>query len=439
MLQEALPLAWEEALRFAQEKGFATKKEIKKRIDLAEKYNLEVEHFFYDPEKLEKEIPSQEQIKSTAQTLTYTNEFAKEFSQQFKTPVLCIFNARCGTIYSYGMDTRNNQLNYQFKELFKKENKMVRELRNEFSRDLKSNQCWRTNKRLALIKTANKWMENGRLSYHLEYDLNTKFPSAGSSDYIDNKTGDIINKNERDGLHMKKSDVNFFFVDSSSFRHGPASFSRIIHRMQVGNFKYLRRKHIDDYGQDKLSPDRAVLNILSQTNESSPVSTKILFDPSTNNDLKKVSYVEAGVSKKGYGDVWWDNFPQVLGKIGKKFVHKLERLFPTEKFAKSAQCVEYLSRKVKVALRYYQKDEEGRNWYERNFEGIMLGKKNVPEKGSKEYLEMFRKWVPYETDEKGEGKLDDKGYPIPRKEAPMTMAAEDELARVEAAMGEIEK
>lgn len=65
-----------------------------------------------------------------------------------------------------------------------------------------------------------------------------------------------------------------------------------------------------------------------------------------------------------------------------------------------------------------------------------IGKEKAPEKGTKEYLAMFRKWVPYETDEKGEAKLDEKGYPIPRKTAPMTVAAEDELARVEAAMEE---
>jgi len=42
--------------------------------------------------------------------------------------------------------------------------------------------------------------------------------------------------------------------------------------------------------------------------------------------------------------------------------------------------------------------------------------------------------VPYETDEKGEAILDDKGYLMPCRTAPMTMAAEDELARIEAAM-----
>ena len=41
--------------------------------------------------------------------------------------------------------------------------------------------------------------------------------------------------------------------------------------------------------------------------------------------------------------------------------------------------------------------------------------------------------------DKGETVLDDERYPIPRKDAPMAMAAEDELARLEAAMEELEE
>ena len=59
MLKHALPLSWERALenlivKEANSEKFL-KEKIKKRIDLAKKYNLETEHFFYDPEKLEKD------------------------------------------------------------------------------------------------------------------------------------------------------------------------------------------------------------------------------------------------------------------------------------------------------------------------------------------------------------------------------------------------
>jgi len=114
MLRKSLPLVWEEALRVAQEKGFATPEGIKKRIDLAKKYNLEIEHFFYSPEQLKKEIPTQELIKKTAKESEYIRELIKEFSIQSNKPVLCIFNARGGTIYSYGADNLNTCLNSQY-------------------------------------------------------------------------------------------------------------------------------------------------------------------------------------------------------------------------------------------------------------------------------------------------------------------------------------
>ncbi|MBU4332751.1 hypothetical protein KKD19_02840 [Patescibacteria group bacterium] len=437
MLKEALPLAWEEALRFAKREGFAVKEEIKKRIDLAKKYNLEVEHFFYDPEELNKEIPNQQEFVKTAEGLELVNEFAEEFSKHYKKPMFCIFNARNGTIFSYGMDTLSTQLNTQLEKITVKEEKSVQELRNEFARGLKENPHYKMNKNLALIETAKNWMNQGKIEY-LSLGLKRFRVSSATADASSDYRHAFNPREEavmKECVKMLEDDLcSVVFIDASAkFRQTldfPHSFSAIDSEMARQGAD--RGFEFTELMEPGVEIKRSVKYAVNETD----------FRREKWGFLDVTSSKSMKTGKEWFQ--WFDNFPQLYGKFGKEFGHR-DRVFElnkggessNERIIQSAQRIEYLSQKVKIALRYYQKDEEDRNWYERNFEGIMLGKKDAPEKGSKEYLEMLRKWVPYESDEKGEAKLDDKGYPIPRKEAPMTMAAEDELARVEAAMGEL--
>lgn len=448
MLKEALPLVWEEALKYliAQriEKYFQAiqeeyhkktgrgipllneamkclpqdvqddlKREIKRRLDLAKKYNLEAEHFFYSPEKLERKIPTQEQIEKTAKEMTLVNEFLREFSKYSKKPVFCIFNARGGTIYSYGLDTLNAQLNFGFKETIQrqernkissKQPRTCQELRKLFAEDLRYHPSWLLNKNSVLLDVAENWLKRGRLTFFIGRTINTRVPSYYGKIYMDDKIRNIIWEHS-----------NIVFLDVSERREGPHSFENMTKEVGGG------ASVVSLYEYCQTLPTHGLpLKLVDRIKREQNHSSRIYFDP----------YIDKGK------DLWWDNFPQLLGRTGKQMGHGQEDL-PTERIVQSAKQVEYLSEKVKNALRYYQKDEEGRNWFERNFEGIMLGKEDAPEKDTKEYLEKFRKWVPYETDEKGEAVLDDKGYPVPCKTAPMTVAAEDELARLEAAMEEL--
>lgn len=434
LLKEILPLPWKEAFQFAKKKGFDNPEGVKKRIDLAKKYNLEIEHFFYDPKKIEEEMPTKEQIKKTAEELMYVNKFTKDLSKNSQTPIFCIFNARCGTIYSYGIDILQTQLNLQFEDLARKETKSIQNLRDEFVKDLKSNKYWRQSKKLSLMDVTDNWILKGRISYFLCSTVNTKISSRIPSGHqvTRNSIHKLLSHIDQDTDAVMNKGYNILFIDTTT---------RPLEQRETPNSFNIMPKLLDDVNKEysKLDiKDRTFSFKKDAYSVFTEMRKKQIFSLCASHSREKgLSFMFDPTSYS----VWWDNMPQIFGKISKKFGygHRGMPEIPTEQIVQSAQKVEYLSEKIKNALRFYERDEEDKNWFERNFEGGILSRKNTPKKGSKEYLNLFRKWVPYKTDEKGEAILDDKGYPIPHENNIMALAAEDELNRLESAIEELKE
>ncbi len=439
MLYQALPLAWEEALEFAEKNGFATSEEIKKRIDLAKKYNLEIEYFFYSADDINPCVergldPGKDYLKRTAEELENVMDVSDELSTQNHRPTYCIFNARCGTIYSYGIDLFSTQFNRQIAQKMEKNGDVatpekIKLARDKFTNDVKTNPRFKWNKKLALLEVAEEWIKKEEIDCLTISETDFKIPSTPANAEEDAN----YSKNwPIDKTHLPKHfDITcakfpLLIVDAGKFGH-PGSFLNIMSERNIS-------ENHDFY---LMKPNLEKKETLTDAERAEMASRGLIY-PKHDNPCVLFCPFDDEAYLYSEATPWWDNVPVVLGTMGKRFEHQ-SKLYPSEKIVKEAIRVEYASNKIRDNLRYYQKDGDGKNWFERNFEGIMLGKKDAPEKGNRGYLERFRKWVPYETNEKGEAILDDKGYPVPRAEAPMTIAAQDELARLEAAMEELEK
>ncbi|MDD3102284.1 MAG: hypothetical protein PHE59_04035 [Patescibacteria group bacterium] len=493
ILQDVLPTAWEEALEFAKQKNFATEEEIKKRIELAKKYNIEIEHFFYNPDTLGYTIEVEDQIKPVSNESVLTNNFCQEFSRQTRTPVLAIFNARAGTIYSYGPSSLNTQLNFQFEKLSDKENipdeqkqKFIDGLRQKFAQDVQKTKEWQSNKKLAILNTAQTWIENNKIDSLVLSINNFRIKSTKASPNADLKYTSFDSVPSQTQKCWENHST--ILIDASKASK-PGSFSRF-------EDEYCRE--IKKFPKLCFLPasqiEQKVTEIIKETQETNQSHDG---DPSEKSLICLNSYRKNRRWANDY--LWWDNFSWVLGKMGKKFRHRKnvelpegeQPNLPTEKIIKTAERVEYLSEKIKNTLRYYMRDEKGENWFEREFNGLMIAKGLKP--GTEEYLKKFRAWVPYETYEHsgldnkekeliekeftqaiaftpglkhgtkeyeerykryleiylaftphktyeaGKAKLDNKGYPIPRAEEIAAKAAEDELTRIEEAMQELKE
>lgn len=252
---------------------------------------------------------SDQDLKKTAKECFYVISFAKKISETFKRPLFVIFNARNGTVFSYGMPSIRQQLELQFIELSKRENKLLTETKKEFWQEAKNHPNYAKNKRLAVLKVARNWMTNGRLKYFIDFTVNFRYPSLSTHKiFIPAKIREIIDD-------CQTADI--LFVDTGYCLLPATIGPGFGQNKPINSYLNVNRKtFIFSNKLHKLPPD------FSKITEQ--VKTDI--DELIKNDPKELFFIMLVpayiISDQQLKRPWYDNNPIVLGPIGRKFAHE---------------------------------------------------------------------------------------------------------------------
>jgi len=136
---------------------------------------------------------TKKELEKTAKECFYVFQFTKKISEKTKQPLFVIFNARNGTVFSYGMPSMLKQIKEQLDE--KEEEK--------FWQEVKNHPIYHRSIILSTLLTAKNWFFNNRLKYFIGFTLNFRYPSSLKNKiFIPEKVKEVID-----------SEINIVFID----------------------------------------------------------------------------------------------------------------------------------------------------------------------------------------------------------------------------------
>lgn len=267
------------------------------------------------------EISSQD-LEKTAKECFYVASFSRKFSETVRRPLFVIFNARNGTIFSYGMPSVRQQLELQFADLSRQEDKSPTKIKKEFWQEVKNRPDYIKNKKLAVLKTAQNWITQGRLKYFVDFTVNFRYPSLSTHEtFIPDKIREIVD-------HCRTADI--LFVDTG-YCLLPAT---------IGT-GFGKNKPIDSYLNVQERKTITLANKLHKLPQNFSEITKQVntdIDEFIKNDRKELFFVMLVpayiIGEQRLERPWYDNNPMVLGPIGRRFAHE-SNLKPSSKEEKN--------------------------------------------------------------------------------------------------------
>lgn len=149
--------------------------------------------------------PNPESFEMLALECEQVRTLAEAYSQKTGEPVVVLCNGSAGTIYHIGIDSVSTQFNRQMAarvEEGQDRESFIYSQREEFAKDWQKNlqetrESWpkdlplTKSRKVALIKTAKDWMDNGRLDFLAVPEIDIRISSLGSA--ITKQTKEIVN------------------------------------------------------------------------------------------------------------------------------------------------------------------------------------------------------------------------------------------------------
>lgn len=322
------------------------------------------------------DVPSSAVMSKTAKESAAATAFTENVSRQTKRPVVYICNARGGTLFGYTVDSIDAQLARQIKDAALID-AFWREVRNKI--DHRINEEDRQN--TAVLHVADAWMKEGKIKDLVIPVMSMKIPSTYS--YRGRADERLLSPVAKAAIRLGSPIV---FADTSR-RNRPRSSQRLeeiieTHAPQY-QFKHMRGAKADGLkGIDLTKP--FVISVNPTTGDRN-------------------------------SDAWWDDNPHFLGHRADRYTSEHERR-DTLVVEVGGHLV-FISEKIENTIKLLDVDSKGKNWFQRNFEGYLTSSPEKPKLGTARYRELYRAWVPFETNEAGDAVLDKEGYVIIRADA----------------------
>lgn len=318
-------------------------------------------------------VPRKEVMQKTSKEARQAAQFTESISKRTGRPVVYILNARGGTLFGYTVDSIDTQLARQITDP---------KLLAEFWRQVRAKTDHRINQEdresTAVLRVATQWTAEGKLGDLVIPVMNMKI--ASSYDYRGATDERFLNPVVKAAISL---DIPIVFADTSS-RKQPRSSKRL---------EAIIKNYAPQYQFTHIRGAKG--GIPAEIDASKP------FIISVNPTID--------------GNGWWDDNPRFLG-------HRADR-YTDEYQAADVLVVEvgghlvFVSEKIENTIKLLDVDAKGKHWFKRNFAGFLANSDEKPEAGTPRYVAMFRDWVPYETNERGEAVLDSAGYVIIKSDA----------------------
>jgi len=319
-------------------------------------------------------VPGSEVMKKTAKESASATAFVEHVSKATRRPVVYICNARGGTLFGYTVDSIDTQLARQIKNSAQID-VFWKEVRNKI--DHRINEEDRQN--TAILYVADRWMKEGRLQDLTISVMSMKIPS--STGYRGKTDDRLLNPVAKAAI---KLGIPIVFADVSQ-RKRPKSSERLeaIAEAHAPEYQF---KHVRSTKKDALSG----------------IDTTKPFIISINPATDRASG-------------WWDDHPHFLGHRADRYTGEYEQRDVL--VLEVGGHLVFVSEKIENTIKLLDVDSKGEHWFGRNFDGHLANGGEKPKPGSLRYIELYRAWVPFETDTSGKAILDKDGFVIIRPDA----------------------